>query len=378
MFQDSRLAPAALLAGPRGRRMLLQFACQAEVAGGPDHAGPLSMAVADASYRLAKRAGKSITRSTWGSPDGATDPLAAQPSHVAALLAATRFVTPTAELLRSCLAASVDAATYWEGPDGDDLLAAVPTVRDALRPVAELICASPESDWLGDRISEGNQVGLRWLEAPTTHRQPAGQALRSWRADLVAEEQRAARDRPADPTAPYSGTWWSTPPHGLPVTCAPLFDQTPSGLWFVEDTLGWSRADALPVDTPADAHVLEINGADDWAALCRARPLAVTASRRHDWYRATGWTGSLVIPDWAGLACDYDAVHLSYAGYLAAAGVAIRVIDGTASVIAGWNPGATYWLVDKAEAGEPTRWHRDDDTGEPRWTSQAPDEARAE
>ena len=101
---------------------------------------------------------------------------------------------------------------------------------------------------------------------------------------------------------------------------------------------------------PAGARVYEIDGADAWAALCRAYPLEVTEQKRHDWYRTTGRDGRWLLPDWAAVAVDHDAVHLTAAAYLTTAGTAVPVPvdDGVASVIAGWNPDETYWLSDDA------------------------------
>ena len=53
--------------------------------------------------------------------------------------------------------------------------------------------------------------------------------------------------------------------------------------------------------------VLEIRCAEDWLRLCRAHPLEVSASRRHDWYRTTGMVGPWVIPDWSTVAQEADA-----------------------------------------------------------------------
>jgi hypothetical protein len=98
-----------------------------------------------------------------------------------------------------------------------------------------------------------------------------------------------------------------------------------------------------------------------WAQLCRRHPLPVTAARRHDWYRATG-RGDVtwVQPDWAAVADEVDAVHLTVAGYLTTAGRAIHVGQATASVLAGWDPDATYWLTDgPTAAGPPRGWSLD-------------------
>ncbi|HEY5988736.1 MAG TPA: hypothetical protein VIV12_20500, partial [Streptosporangiaceae bacterium] len=82
----------------------------------------------------------------------------------------------------------------------------------------------------------------------------------------------------------------------------------------------------------------------------------VSKSRRHDWWRVTGWAGSWLMPDYAAAAFDYDAIHLSVGGYLTTAGNALPV-DDARCLLAGWDPDETYWLADVlAAAGPPIRW----------------------
>lgn len=157
--------------------------------------------------------------------------------------------------------------------------------------------------------------------------------------------------------------WWSNPPVSLPRTTRTRGDLGPVGLWLVEDSLGWEHATVAPVAVPDGARVLEIDGPDAWAGLCRRHPLPVTASRRHDWYRTTGrFDVAWVQPDWAAVAEEADAVHLTVAGYLTTAGRAIPVADGVACVLAGWDPDATYWLTTEPTATGPARkWSFDRD-----------------
>jgi len=118
--------------------------------------------------------------------------------------------------------------------------------------------------------------------------------------------------------------------------------------------------------------VLEIDGPEAWADLCGRFPLEVTASRRHNWYRATGRAGRWVVPDWSRVARHVDAVHLSVAGYLTTAGRAIPVGDDGASVLAGWDPDQTFWLSDVRPdpmSRRTWRYDRDDDD----WAPVAPD-----
>ena len=136
--------------------------------------------------------------------------------------------------------------------------------------------------------------------------------------------------------------------------------------------MGWRTARSWPVPVPASARVLELTGPAVWADLAAAHPLEVTASRRHDWWRATGWDGDWLVPDWAAIAEEHDAVHLTVDGYLSTAGRALAVRGTRArTVLAGWHPDATWWLTDVRDVGEPTDWRRRDDEP-PRWEASTP------
>lgn len=183
--------------------------------------------------------------------------------------------------------------------------------------------------------------------------------LAEWKKHRVAEEKSARLERPSDPHANWSGTWWSVPTELLTTrgTIAHALD-------LVEDSMGWEEAVVIPVR--GSGRTLEIRTRDDWAALCRMYPLEVTASTRHDWFRVTGRDGRWLIPDWTRLAEDWDAVHLSPLAYLRSATMLIEVDDEYASVIAGWAPDSTIWLTDVAGEWDAPRqhWvHPDDDTG---------------
>lgn len=137
----------------------------------------------------------------------------------------------------------------------------------------------------------------------------------------------------------------------------------------VEDFPGWEEATVIPVR--GAGRTLEIRTAGDWISLCRAYPLEVTASRRHDWFRTTGRDGRWVIPDWERVAGEWDAVHLTVLGYLGSAGRALGIDADTATVIAGWDPDSTLWLTDVARETEEERqmWHRS--PGDESWTRTA-------
>ena len=104
------------------------------------------------------------------------------------------------------------------------------------------------------------------------------------------------------------------------------------------------------------SRIYEISGPGDWVQLVSRYPLDVTRSRRHDWWRVTGWSGRWLIPDFTAAAVDYDALHLSVIGYLTTAGRALPVGDAR-TMLAGWDPDKTWWLADVLSGdGRPERW----------------------
>ena len=176
------------------------------------------------------------------------------------------------------------------------------------------------------------------------------------------------------PLTATSGNWWSIPL---------AFDQDairsvssartlptgqPALLELVEDSSGDEQAWLRPLtrDSSVDApsEIFEIATAADWARLCTRFPREVTHSRGPDWERVTGRTGRWLMPDWPAVADVYAGVHLTVAGYLAAATTSIStpLPDGEfASMIAGWNPDETFWFTD-VRLGDPVRWVEVDGT----------------
>lgn len=320
-----------------------------------------------AAYNLDPGAGTSrVMMMAGGQGEQDAEPASA-PEDVARLLDAVPLNQFEAGVLVDALAAAVDNARYWQEPDGEDVLAATPVMCEALSRVAASVTTSGLPAWWVTPLGAAPQWGVTFddqTRASTAVAQTANAALSSWRANTVQEETQAQRERPADPRAAWSGTWWSTPPHDLTRTTRDLGTLGPVGLRLVEDSFNGDRATVRSVTLPANANanVYEVDGPEAWSNLCRRFPLEVTASRRHDWYRTTGLAGRWVIPDWSRAANELDAVHLTPAGYLTTAGRPVTVTEGTSTVLAGWNPDATYWLTDVENAPETERrWRRGDD-----------------
>jgi hypothetical protein len=276
------------------------------------------------------------------------------------------------ERLLHALAATVDAARYWQEPDDIDQVLADGDVAALLHPVAEAVAGSPASRWWGRPLDAGGQHTVGWSPE---HTPPpftgARQALQRWRDAVRADERLAAGERTADPRDQWAGAWWSTPALDwyalttgtLPgLATGPL--PAPSRLRLVEDGMGWETAVTWPVHVPAGARVLEVTEPADWVDLVRQHPMEVTVLRRGTWWQNTGWDGTWLIPDWAAVAEEHDAVHLSVDGYLATAGRALPVdVPGppACTLLAGFEPDATWWLTDLPELGAPTHWRQLDD-----------------
>jgi hypothetical protein len=195
----------------------------------------------------------------------------------------------------------------------------------------------------------------------------AAESVGAWRADTL-EDERSAHDWPEDPAASYGGRWWSTPETSLlPVTTRALPALGAVGLALVEDGLGWQSARCWPVVPEEGARVYEICGPNRWAELVDRYPLDVSKSRRHDWWRVTGQAGRWLIPDYMAMAADWDAVHLSVAGYLTTARIAIPAGDGACTMLAGWDPDATWWINDVLSCTSPPEDWREDSQSSTGW-----------
>lgn len=360
-----------LLAGIRGRRMLLGYARRLAERGAGTAAADLTAALFHAELQLLRPAPAPaepeegdpapLGPGEWtrapgpagagadpggvhGGPSG--EPVDAAAAEVALHLDRVDLGVPHdpegTDLLLA-LADSVAAARYWQAPDEVDRLCAQPAVRAALARIAAHALAVEPIGWWDAPVHPDAQARVIFDGAPDPDREPA-EVLAAWRGEVLADERRNARMRRRRPERGFSGVWWSRPPAALPASTRRLAGGRPAGLDLVEDALDFRRAEVRDLHVPAGARVLEIHGPADWARLCREHPLEVTASRRDDWRAATGRTGTWVLPDWSALARGHDGVHLSVAGYLRCAGEPIEVGDGAASVVAGWGPDETWWF----------------------------------
>ena len=279
--------------------------------------------------------------------------------------------------LVAALVEPVDMAAYWQEPGPEDQALTDLAVRDELLPIAEAVTAAPAARWWCTPIAGDHQQFMEWVSQDDYSPALAGAAahLAAWRS-ATAEDEQSAWERPEDPSASWNGHWWSTPALSrLPSTTRSIPGIGAVGLALVEDGLGWRGARCWPVAVRSSPRIYEVSGPDQWTELAGRYPLEVSKSRRHDWWRVTHWTGAWLIPDFAAVAADYDAVHLSVTGYLTTAGRALPVGDAC-TLLAGWNPDQTYWLTDILALAGPTATWVDSDTRPlgwlPRWPEAQP------
>lgn len=307
--------------------------------------------------------------------------------------AAHSGATETARVM-AALAQTVSVAAYWQPPYEEDKILSSPDVATELDPVAELLLANPATGWWGAPLASDTQRLTQFLDAPVPPdapdlRDPRGK-LEAWHEEQLClnEDFRAVRegrsqraeqeigwsvyrepdDGPAEDYARLSGTWWSTPNRWEVLSTArEVSGIGPVALWLTEDELGWKNAHCWPVAAARAARVCEIGDTQGWADLVARYPLDVTDSRRPDWKWATGCNGPWLIPDWSAVAREYDAVHLTVLGYLTTSGRPIPIGDEHWTLLAGWDPDATFWLSGSLMiSGAVERWALDD---EHRWIS---------
>lgn len=367
-----RMDAETLLAGPRGRRMLLSFAtnwpddqdspdpeldaalAQADEALDVDGSyGPLQMAVAiggeEYNHAELMRELKRERKVHAAKIKAAKANPAPLLEVIAAGLERTPLPAATVAAVLQALEDSVAWTRYWQHPDGIDVALTDPRVKEAIRRVAEYVL--PVCGWMERPIDRGQSWMLSNFDG--SFRSP----------DRVARSVRSERSE-----ANREGSGWETPTAIGPETTGLSPDPVRPGplqLYCEEDDLGLENRRARRVVVGGDDRILEIRSAQDWAELCAQFPFDVTRGR-DAWSESTGRRGRWVSPDMVAVAKHYDGIHLTVAGFLECSGAVIPVPPSHgrshgASMIAGWHPDATAWLSDRTTA-ETVRWlWRDED-----------------
>lgn len=260
--------------------------------------------------------------------------------------------------LVTCLVEAVNDVLFFD--DTRLLDGALESTADLLAPVAEAVVCAPAASWWW---TPTDRTAQRWLRSVARPTQPppgeAAGALAAWAADDTATESRSVHmvPFPARGRSPrFTGTWWARPlGRGLVCSTRTLPSVAAVGLAVMEDGPSSDVLEIWELVPSASATVAEIDGPAAWCELVEAFPREVTFSRRHDWWRWTGYEGRWFIPDWPQVAKAFDAVHVSVAGYLETAYRALPAVAG-ATCLAGWDPDVTIWLSDIAAAHWVATW----------------------
>jgi hypothetical protein len=261
------------------------------------------------------------------------------------------------------LASVARAGDQWEPP----LPALAGGQAELLRPLAAAVAAAPAASWWWEPADLRHQ---RWLgcdhRGALARGDDVARAVETAEEGAVAQEQAMARDwaraprreRRRDPQVIVTGTWWSGPLGGTVWTSRGSVGDLPAvGLACAEDPLGEEEFAVWAVGIDPAARVYEVHEPADWGRLAAAHPRDVTASRRPDWGRWTGREGRWILPDWRSVAARWDGVHVSVAGYLSTARMAVDSADGAATLLAGWDADQTLWLRDVFTGTRPlTTW----------------------
>lgn len=155
----------------------------------------------------------------------------------------------TVDLLLEALTMTVDEVYYWQPPGGLQVLGSLPELREPLARIAAHILAAPASRWWANDAASspqwqsyfGGGGESAWDEGSSeTQAGPrdTAEVLEQWGREIENIEERGRRQRTIDPTAEWSGEWWSTPPHGLLESTRAIEGYGPLRLRLQEDSNG--------------------------------------------------------------------------------------------------------------------------------------------
>src|SRR5690606_14697871 len=110
--------------------------------------------------------------------------------------------------LLAALTEVVVSARYWQEPDADDQLAAVPVVRDALVPIAERLTEAAAFKRMSAPLAGGQwRVEFETDVSNTAWPGDVASALKKWRRQRARMEVLHAGVH-VEPGVRVTGTWW--------------------------------------------------------------------------------------------------------------------------------------------------------------------------
>ena len=139
---------------------------------------------------------------------------------------------------------------------------------------------------------------------------------------------------------PNADAWWTHP------NTLPSFQAGSENLSdFAIDDAMIQPTSMVKLAVPHLAKVYEVHKANDWLSLVERYPAETEILHLDNWHFSKDpGLESVCIPDWRGVAADYEGVYLSPAAYLGVSYSFLELGDGRATFLSGWSPSATFWL----------------------------------
>lgn len=294
-------------------------------------------------------------------------------------LAASLIVAPAGAALLAQLEAEYrrDRHSFWECPPGVD-----PAALDA---AIHSLSARTDGDLFATAVRAAQRIAGPWSSSATTEL-PLALRFAPRRARLAEAIVERLSNRLSAPLDRSRQEWWW---YNRPLTddrgFAPLggprqpyhawVTATPDGLWTVtapEGDLADPLVDAWELIPPTSrwklhiqsgVRVFEVVGPEDWQRLVTSYPLA-RADRPNSSWEFPGWNRYhttvledlpgqramrsvmryFVEPEWNAVARDWDAVHLTWGGFLTTEGLVIDLPDGDVAMLRNWCSERTLWL----------------------------------
>ncbi len=217
-----------------------------------------------------------------------------------------------------------------------------------LQELSDQLAAAESISWWWDSVELSSQ---RWVQEPGAFIEPKPTAENV--AVAVADFDS------------FSGWWSPLLDTFIPrTTRGPLETAAAVELACHEDAYFYQEGDLSvrefhPVAAPL---VYEVKSTADWVNLVDRFPKTVNAFKEQSWNDMFSTSGKWVEPDWEAISHDFDGVHVSVAGCLAAA-YDPRKSGSYRTVLAGWNPDQTVWLREGFTLGRSVASVRQDQEG---------------
>jgi hypothetical protein len=246
------------------------------------------------------------------------------------------------------------------------------TAAEQLLPVAEAFVAARGAQRLWDDADPAEQRFVAWGDLPPLRGADLDAAVAASMQHLRIENAGLSRSEAGGRPGPgrYGSLWWSAPSFAEQSWST----NGPEGIWSMElldSSDSYGPADPEEAITggagPAlwrlkidpRSRIFEVGCVSDWKSLVDQFPCEVSATHGDDWSRWTKAPGPWLLPDWENVRERYDGVHVSVGAYFSSSGIAVPVRGGY-SMLAGWLPGATLWLMDTI-----TESHREEQLSRP-------------